>query len=503
MPIPSIPPGAPGIPASRLVGSNSGVIFGDSIAANMWANASNPTMVRTSGIVTVTQTNQPFMTGQFALVQGMSDTSFNGLQIVTRTGINTYTFPSAGPDASASGGFVGCPYFQADNGWFVWARFKLGNRLRLVYMAGIGGDTTGGMLARIDSDVISKSPNWCSVMGGINDINALTAVQIFANLKAIYTRLHAAGIIIIAHTILPLESGHANFNPTNQQKILDVNALIVREASLPNTGIRLCDSFSVIVDPASATASPLSGMLSPIDHIHPSAKGGKCIGDLFADVLGPIMPLQNTLPSSAADNRSVNAANVNLTPGLPSTTSGGAIAGTATGSPPVGYKVESTVGSPVVVASGVARTKAADGDTNGTNCRMVFTATAANDVARMASNGSGWISGLTIGKAYYLECAVKASDVNGSNLSQLFAEANYVVDGVTYVAYFLQPSNTPFPDTDMIGVLQTTPFFITGTSITNIVIRLTAKASAAGTAVTIDLGRVHVRELPAGSVLGF
>ena len=38
--------------------------------------------------------------------------------------------------------------------------------------AGISGDTTSGMLARLDRDVISRSPDGAVLMGGVNDILA-------------------------------------------------------------------------------------------------------------------------------------------------------------------------------------------------------------------------------------------------------------------------------------------------------------------------------------------
>jgi lysophospholipase L1-like esterase len=377
----------------------------------------------------------------------------------------------------------------------------LKNRLTVLWNAGIGGNTTAQMLARVDADVIARNPTWCSVMGGINDVSTLTAAQTVVNLQAIYQKLRNAGIRVIAHTITPLTTGHANFTAANTQKIMEINSRIRQECKLYPDMV-LVDSHAALVDPNSATGVARTGVIAT-DNIHPSAKGSRLIGEAFANAVGGFIPANVTSVSSAADNRGVNAASTNLWPALPSTATGGTLAGTATGAPPSGFKVMSNAGSPTVAGSAVARTLAADGDDFGYNCRMEFTPAAANDAARITQASSGWASTVAAGKAYVLEASINVSGVAGSNLSKFYAQVQFVVDGVNYFAYFMQPSNTTFTDKDFQGVIRSVPFVLTGAAATNIVVSVDAIASAAGSKVTIDMGRVSVRELTAAEATAY
>lgn len=52
--------------------------------------------------------------------------------------------------------------------------------------AGVGGDTSAQLLARIQADVIAKAPNWCHIMIGTNDARASVPLATYkANVQAI------------------------------------------------------------------------------------------------------------------------------------------------------------------------------------------------------------------------------------------------------------------------------------------------------------------------------
>lgn len=201
-----------------------------------------------------------------------------------------------------------------------WARGFLGNRLLILYNAGIGGNTTTQMLARITTDVTSYNPQWVSVFAGINDIIAgSSAASILTNLLSIYTQLNALDIKVIAMTVLPLEIGHTSYSVANNEKIQAIN-FGIKTYCKQNPVMYFVDSYKTIVDPNSATGQPLTGYLST-DHIHPSGIGSLAIGREFADILDDVMPEVNTLPDSASDNRVTSATNTNLWNWLPSTAS--------------------------------------------------------------------------------------------------------------------------------------------------------------------------------------
>lgn len=63
--------------------------------------------------------------------------------------------------------------------------------------AGVGGNTTRHMLARLDKDVIEKKPVWMTLNSGINDSVSLSVEEFAANLAKIVDKASAAGIKVI------------------------------------------------------------------------------------------------------------------------------------------------------------------------------------------------------------------------------------------------------------------------------------------------------------------
>src|SRR6476619_6024420 len=57
-------------------------------------------------------------------------------------------------------------------GFFPYANEALSNAYAWRTNAGIGGNTTAQMLARMAVDVLIESPDWVLVLGGINDITS-------------------------------------------------------------------------------------------------------------------------------------------------------------------------------------------------------------------------------------------------------------------------------------------------------------------------------------------
>ena len=63
--------------------------------------------------------------------------------------------------------------------------------------AGVGGNTTRHMLARLEKDVIAKKPVWMTLNSGINDAGPLSAEEFGANLTKIVDQASTAGIKVI------------------------------------------------------------------------------------------------------------------------------------------------------------------------------------------------------------------------------------------------------------------------------------------------------------------
>jgi len=66
--------------------------------------------------------------------------------------------------------------------------------------AGIGGNTSRDMLARLDRDVISKHPTWMTLNCGINDSPRIDIEEFRSNLAKIVDQATASGIKVILIT---------------------------------------------------------------------------------------------------------------------------------------------------------------------------------------------------------------------------------------------------------------------------------------------------------------
>ena len=66
----------------------------------------------------------------------------------------------------------------------------------MVVNEGIGGNITAHMLARFGTDAVDQEPDVVIIWGGINDVlfHGTPGSSIEANLQAMYTQAHNAGI---------------------------------------------------------------------------------------------------------------------------------------------------------------------------------------------------------------------------------------------------------------------------------------------------------------------
>ena len=74
--------------------------------------------------------------------------------------------------------------------------------------AGVSGNTSADMLARVDNDVISKKPDWVTISCGVNDVwrgPAGVALDPYKqNITTIVDKCQAAGIRVLIMTSTPI-----------------------------------------------------------------------------------------------------------------------------------------------------------------------------------------------------------------------------------------------------------------------------------------------------------
>lgn len=152
--------------------------------------------------------------------------------------------------------------------WFEGANYQASEPFRIVNNAGVSGNRTDQMLARLTPDVIAFSPAWCMVEGGGNDVtNAVSAATIMANLASIYGTLKAAGIKVIASTVL----GSTSMDTGAEQTVISTVNTWLRANYLAAGADALCDWNPAWTGGVNEW-TPLAGIT--IDGVHPNTQYG-------------------------------------------------------------------------------------------------------------------------------------------------------------------------------------------------------------------------------------
>jgi len=91
-----------------------------------------------------------------------------------------------------------------------------------VIPAGVGGNTSRDMLARLDKDVLSKKPDWMTLSCGVNDVwhganGGVPLDQYQQNITSIVDQATAAGIKVVILTSTMITEDEATAN--NQQLV--------------------------------------------------------------------------------------------------------------------------------------------------------------------------------------------------------------------------------------------------------------------------------------------
>src|SRR5581483_270022 len=82
--------------------------------------------------------------------------------------------------------------------------------------AGVGGNKSNDMLRRLDSDVLSKKPDWLTVSCGVNDVwhgaGGIPLDQYKQNMTQIVDRAQAAGVKVVILTATMIGEDPSNEN---------------------------------------------------------------------------------------------------------------------------------------------------------------------------------------------------------------------------------------------------------------------------------------------------
>ena len=136
--------------------------------------------------------------------------------------------------------------------------------------AGVGGNTSREMLARLDKDVLSKKPDWLLLSCGVNDVwgRGISLDTFKTNITSIVDQAQAAGIKVMILPPTPIyEAGVSEFS----EHLVGYVAFMVQlaqERKLPLANMNAAWADYIAAQPAGS-----GNHLVTIDGVHPNPDG--------------------------------------------------------------------------------------------------------------------------------------------------------------------------------------------------------------------------------------
>jgi len=173
-------------------------------------------------------------------------------------------------------------------GWQNHLTTMMQGRLLMLNNAGIGGNGSNEMLARLDADVISYKPDWCFLMGPVNDFIATrnyTVAQTISNVTAMYERCRDNGIRFATATIGPWVLYNT---PVIKQKHNQYNNWLKNWCY--QNGIPCVDEYSIMAAPSTGQLPSSNMSYDSGSNGHYSGYGASLVAKGWFDVLDPLIP---------------------------------------------------------------------------------------------------------------------------------------------------------------------------------------------------------------------
>ena len=145
---------------------------------------------------------------------------------------------------------------------------------------GVNGERSDQILARFDRDAIALKPAVVVIIAGVNDVyQGRSTKQVIDQLAAMYGRAKAAGIPVVAGTIIPYNTATAEQNA----RMHEINAWIAKAAA--------ADPAIDYVDTRAAAASKdsLDRLFESPDELHPSPNGYRRMADAIRPALEAVL----------------------------------------------------------------------------------------------------------------------------------------------------------------------------------------------------------------------
>jgi len=135
--------------------------------------------------------------------------------------------------------------------------------------AGVSGNKSNQMLARVDQDVLSKKPQWMTLSCGVNDVwhgeHGVPLEAYKTNIVALVDKADAVGVKVVILTSTMIMEGEPN--SANNRKLADYNAFL--RALAKERGYRIADLSADMI------TGHGQGKLYTCDGVHMNILGNK------------------------------------------------------------------------------------------------------------------------------------------------------------------------------------------------------------------------------------
>jgi lysophospholipase L1-like esterase len=144
---------------------------------------------------------------------------------------------------------------------------------------GVNGERSDQIRARFDRDVIDERPAAVVIIAGVNDVyQGRPAARVIEHLSWMYERAAAAGIRVIAGTIIPFNTA----TPDQNARMRDINSWIAQRAA--SSGFGFVDTRAAVAAPGKPDT-----LSETADQLHPSPAGYRAMAEAIRPVLERIL----------------------------------------------------------------------------------------------------------------------------------------------------------------------------------------------------------------------